>query len=399
MHVDILLINCNVATMLQGYGISRDAIVAIKDGKIHWVGPSSGSPLFNSVDVYDCKGAWVTPGLIDCHTHIVYGGNRAKEWELKLAGASYEEVALAGGGIVSTVGATRDASVGDLVASASPRVEALLAEGVTAMEIKSGYGLNLEAERNQLLAAREIATKYGITVGTTFLGAHALPKEYDGKPDLYISEVIRMLRVLNQQGLVDCVDAFCESIGFSVEQTSRVFEAAKQLGLPVRLHGDQLHDFSGGLLARKHQALSVDHCEHMGKEGVAAMAEAGSVAVLLPTANYFIRETLKPPVEAFRQAGVEMAIATNCNPGSSPCCSLLLAMNMACTLFGLTAEEAVAGVTRNAAKAMGLEKTHGTLEIGKVADLALWEVKDMCELPYHLGLNCLKAVFRNGIKI
>jgi imidazolonepropionase len=311
----------------------------------------------------------MTPGLIDCHTHIVYGGDRAYEWELKLKGASYEEVAFSGGGIVNTVDGTRKATVDSLVESAKKRVEALLREGVTSMEIKSGYGLELDAERNQLLAAQESSKLYGIHVQRTFLAAHAIPREYKGKADEYITECIKMMDILAKEGLIDAVDAFCESIAFSVDQTARVFQRAKELGLPIRLHGDQLNDYGGGALAARFGAMSCDHCEYAGDEAIQAMSDGKVVAVLLPTANYFISESKMPALDRFRDKNVDITIATNCNPGSSPCCSILLTMNMACTRFRLSPQESLKAVTLNAAKAMGRSGTVGSIEVGKHADL------------------------------
>ena len=406
----LLLINCRVASMCVAesksasgaeYGaVEGTGAVGVADGRIAFVGSQDALPSTEystlAREVRDCQGRWVTPGLIDCHTHIVYGGNRAGEWELKLKGATYEEVAQAGGGIVNTVEGTRSASVAELVDLARPRVEALLAEGVTTMEIKSGYGLELEAERKSLQAARAIGSEYDLEVVSAFLGAHAIPREYAGRGDAYIAEVVKMVGVLAGEGLVDSVDAFCETIGFSVEQTKLVFDEARRLQIPIRLHGDQLHDFGGANLASEYNALSCDHCEYTSEAGAKAMAAAGSVAVLLPTANYFIKETKRPPVDLFRQEGVDMAIATNCNPGSSPCTSILLCLNMACTIFGMTPEEAFLGVTRNAARAVGKGDTHGTLEVGKVGDLCVWDVESPCEIAYYLGLNRLTECFKEG---
>jgi imidazolonepropionase len=326
----------------------------------------------------------------------VYGGDRSGEWEIKLKGASYEEVAKAGGGIVNTVKGTRAATVDELVEMARPRVQALLREGITAMEIKSGYGLEETAERRMLQAAREIGRRFNIKVCATFLGAHAVPTEFKDRADAYVEDVLRMMRVLKDEGLVDAVDCFTESIAFSVAQTQRIFDEAKRLELPIRLHGDQLNDLGGAALAAKYGALSCDHCEKTSEEGVKAMAASGTIAVLLPVSNYFIKDKARPPVQSFRAAGVPMALATNCNPGSSPCTSILLCLNMGCTVFGLTPEEALLGVTRHAASAMGLGETHGVLEVGKAGDLNVWDVRNPCELAYYLGLNKLVACYRAG---
>jgi len=396
MDWDSLWFNGHAATMGPA-GAIRDAAVAVKDGRIVWVGSRVDLPKGRAVEEHDLGGRWVTPGLIDCHTHLVFGGNRAREFEMRLEGASYEEIAKAGGGIVSTVAATRAADEDGLVASAARRLERLLAEGVTVVEVKSGYGLDLPTERAMLRAARELGRRYGVTVRTTCLAAHAVPPEYAGRADDYISLVCdSILPVLTSEGLVDAVDAFCEWIAFSQEQTSRVFDAASRLGLPVKLHADQLSDGGGAALAARHGALSADHVEHTGEGGVRAMAEAGTVAVLLPGAFYTLRETKLPPVDLFRMHGVPMAVATDCNPGTSPAVSLLLMLNMACTLFRLTPQEALAGVTRNAAKALGMAETHGTLEAGKAADFAVWDIGDPAELCYWLGANPCVGLMRGG---
>jgi len=405
---DLLLTNCRVATMSESqkdkpYGMlaggAPDSAVAVKDGRLAFVGLQSelqGSLNELAHEIYDTQGQLVTPGLIDCHTHIVYGGDRCDEWETKLKGASYEEVAEAGGGIVNTVDKTRKLSPDELLEMSKPRVEALLNEGVTSIDIKSGFGLNLENERKTLQVGRKIGEKYNITVLTTYLGAHALPREYKGRQDEYIDTVVSDLEVLSKEGLVDAVDAFCETIGFTEAQTAKVFEKAQELGIPRRLHGDALHDGGGGALAAKFRCLSCDHCEYTSLESVKAMAASGTVAVFLPSANYFSQWKKRPPVEAFRKNGVPMALGTNCNPGSSPCCSMLLNLNMACTLMGLTPEEALLGATRNAAKAMGISDDRGSLDVGKAADLAVWDVKKPCELVYMLGLNRLTRCYREG---
>ena len=398
---DLLFTNCDVATMAgtEGYGMIEGGAVGVIGGKIAYVGGFVTSATIKSATCHkDMKGKLLTPGLIDCHTHIVYGGDRAEEWEMKIKGATYEEVAKAGGGIVNTVDGTRTATVDDLVEGAKKRVEALLKEGVTTLEIKSGYGLEIESERKMLLAAKELSRIYGIAVEKTFLAAHAVPREFEGRPDEYITECLKMMETLAGEGLIDCVDAFCESIGFTVEQTTRVFVKAKELNLQVRLHGDQLNDFGGGELAAKFGALSCDHCEYAGDEAIQAMSDGKVVAVLLPTANYFINETRMPPIDKFRAKKVDIAIATNCNPGSSPCCSLLLVMNMACTRFRMSPAEALRGVTCNAAKAIGRSGEVGSIEVGKTANLAVWGVGKggAAELAYYMGLNQLDSVYVNG---
>jgi imidazolonepropionase len=390
--------NLRAATMDgPGYGLIEDAAIVIEGESIAWVGPSHDLPTPAAFDAeHDAGGALVTPGLIDCHTHLVYGGDRANEFELRLNGASYEDVARAGGGIVSTVRATREASEDELLAQSLPRLGALMAEGVTTVEIKSGYGLALEHERKCLRVARRLGEQERVAVSTTFLGAHALPAEFAGRPDDYIDEVRRMLVTLHAEGLVDAVDAFCERIGFTPQQTRRVFEAANTRGLPVKLHAEQLSDSGGAQLASAFGALSCDHLEWLSEEGARAMARAGSVAVLLPGAFYFLRETRLPPVALLREHGVPMAVSTDCNPGSSPCTSLLLMLNMACTLFRLTPEEALAGVTRHAARALGLAD-RGVLRAGCRADFALWEVRQPAQLAYAMGFNPLRRTVFAGV--
>lgn len=383
--------HCRAATMQPGgaaYGLIENAAIVVDGATLAWVGPRGSLPpdLERRCESrHDGGGALVTPGLVDCHTHLVYGGDRAHEFELRLNGATYEEIARAGGGIASTVKATRAAGEEDLMAQAAPRIAALRAEGVTTVEIKSGYGLALEHERKCLRVARALGGK-GIDVRTTFLGAHALPPEFAGQPDAYIDEVLRMLHALHGEGLVDAVDAFCERIAFSTAQTERVFAAARAAGLPVKLHAEQLSDSGGAALAARHGALSCDHLEWLSEEGAQAMAQAGSVAVLLPGAFYFLRETRLPPVDLLRRHRVPMAVSTDCNPGSSPCTSLLLMLNMACTLFRLTPEEALAGVTRHAARALGLDD-RGTLAAGQRADFVLWDVARPAQLCYAIGFN------------
>jgi imidazolonepropionase len=386
--------NARLATMRQDLpdlGVIEHGLIAARDGHIVFAGAHSDFPSdAEAAERIDCAGRWITPGLIDCHTHLVFGGNRAHEFELRLAGASYEEIARAGGGIVSTVAATRAAGEAELIASALPRLDALIGEGVTSVEIKSGYGLNTETEMRQLAAARALGRNRPVTVKTTFLGAHALPPEAGGDKDGYIDLVCReMLQAVARAGLADAVDAFMESIAFSKDQAARVFAAAKALGLPVKLHADQLSNLGGAALAAQFSALSADHLEHTDGASVAAMARARTVAVLLPGAFYFIRETQKPPIELFRAHGVNMALATDCNPGSSPLTSLLLVMNMGATLFRMTVAECLAGVTREGARALGILGETGTLEAGKWCDLAIWDLERPAELVYRIGFNPL----------
>lgn len=398
MRCDTLWHNARLATMTTpDMGLVECGLVASRNGTISYAGPAERAPAIDAGRMVDCGGRWITPGLIDCHTHIVHAGNRAHEFELRLEGASYEEIARAGGGIVSTMRATRAASEDDLVASALPRVDALIAEGVTTIEIKSGYGLDLASEAKMLRAARRIGRERPLRVSTTFLGAHALPPEYAGDPDGYIDMIAsEMLPAIAREGLADAVDAFCEGIGFSPAQTQRVFAAAQTAGLPVKIHAEQLSNQHGAALAARFGALSADHLEHLDDAGVAAMATSGTVATLLPGAFYFMRESRLPPVEALREAGVPMALATDCNPGTSPLTSLLLAMNMGATLFRLTVSECLAGVTRNAARALGLADQIGTLEVGKRCDLAIWDIDRPAELVYRMGANPLHARIWSG---
>ena len=377
-----------IAPSAPGLGIVEHGAVACRNGRIVYAGPEAEMPSLDGETV-DCAGRWITPGLVDCHTHLVHAGNRAREFEMRLDGASYEAIARAGGGIVTSVQAVRDATVEQLVAEALPRLDALLAEGVTTLEIKSGYGLDLGSERKQLLAARRLSQARAVSVATTFLGAHALPPGATDK-DAYIRDICdAMLPAIAAERLADAVDAFCETVAFSPAQVARVFEAARRLGLPVKLHADQLSDGGGAQLAAEARALSADHLEYASPAGVAAMARAGTVAVLLPGAFYFIRETQVPPVAEFRRKGVPMALATDCNPGSSPLTSLLLTMNMAATLFRLTVAECIAGVTREGARALGRLSEVGTLEPGKWCDLAIWDVGEVAELVYRIGFNPL----------
>jgi imidazolonepropionase len=394
MQVDTLFTDARLATLRDGVsGIVENGAIAAKDGAIVFAGPAAELP--SDLDAREriaCDGRWITPGLIDCHTHVVHGGNRAREFEMRLDGASYEEIARAGGGIVSTVSATRAASEDELVAGALPRLDALIAEGVTTIEVKSGYGLDTQSEARMLRAARRLTGERDIGVVTSFLGAHALPPEAKGDKDAFIALIVdEMLPAIASEGLADAVDGFCEGIAFSPEQMARVFDKARALGLPVKLHADQLSNLHGAALAARYGALSADHLEYTDDAGAAAMAHAGTVAVVLPGAFYFLRETQKPPIEAFRKAGVRMALATDCNPGSSPMTSLLLTMNMGATLFRMTVTECLAGVTREAARALGRLDSIGTLDAGKRCDLAIWDIESPAELVYRIGFNPLHA--------
>nr|WP_293611404.1 imidazolonepropionase [Ponticaulis sp.] len=373
-------------------GLIEDGVLAARHGRLVYAGPADGAPAFTSDQHIDCEGRLVTPGLIDCHTHLVYAGNRADEFEKRLEGVSYEEITRNGGGIASTVTATRAASEQELMSESLPRLDALLAEGVTTLEVKSGYGLNLEAERRMLSVARALQSERKVRIATTFLGAHAVPKDFQGAADAYVDLVVsEMLPSIAEAQLADAVDGFCETIGFSTEQIRRVFEAARELGLPVKLHAEQLSDQNGSALAAEFGALSADHLEYLSESGVQAMAQSGTVATLLPGAFYATHETKLPPVEALRQHGVPMAIATDCNPGTSPLTSVLLAMNMAATLFRMTVQECLQGVTINAAKALGLQDNIGSLEAGKSCDLAIWDVRSPSDLVYRIGFNPLHA--------
>jgi imidazolonepropionase len=372
--------------------------IAVAQGQIAWIGAPDAVPQMHAQAArHDGAGALVTPGLVDCHTHLVYGGQRANEFAMRLAGASYEEVARAGGGIVSSVRATREASEDQLFDCASRRLRSLLTEGVCAVEIKSGYGLSLEHERKQLRVARKLGEAHGVTVRTTFLGAHALPPEYADRQAAYVDLVCNeMLPALHAEGLVDAVDVFCERIAFTLTETEQVFRAAQALGLPVKLHAEQLSDMGGAALAARYGALSCDHIEHLSQAGVDAMAAAGTVAVLLPGAYYTLRDTQLPPIDALRAAGVPMAVSTDHNPGTSPALSLLLMANMACTLFRLTVPEAIAGITTQAARALGLQHTHGALIAGRPANFVLWDLQDAAELAYWFGQRPVRCVVRQG---
>ena len=399
---DHLWHHCRLATLSpqrEGLGIIEDGVIAAKGGIIIFAGAKADAPVdLDAAERTDCEGRWITPGLVDCHTHLVYGGNRAEEFELRLAGASYEEIARRGGGIVSTVKATRAASEQELVAGSQRRLDALIAEGVTTIEIKSGYGLELATERRQLRAARQLARDNPITVRTSFLGAHALPPERAGDPKTYIAEVCDMIPQLAGEGLVDAVDAFCEKIAFSPQETAQVFARARGCNLRVKIHADQLSNLGGAALAARFDALSADHLEYADESGVAAMASAGTVAVVLPGAYYFLREKQTPPIELMRKHRVPIALATDSNPGSSPLTSLLLTMNMGATLFRLTVDECLAAVTREAARALGLFGETGSLEAGKHCDLAIWDIERPAELVYRIGFNPLHArVWRGRI--
>ena len=398
-----LITHVHIATMTDGsqsYGEMRDAALATDStGKIAWLGAMTQLPktIPESIDVIDGQGKWLTPGLVDCHSHIVFGGNRANEFEMRLQGKSYEEIAKAGGGIISTVTATRQASHEDLLAGALKRATALSSQGVTTLEVKSGYGLDLENELKMLRVASEISEHLPLTIRRTFLGAHALPPEYKDDSDGYIDLVCQqMLPAAKTQSLVDAVDVFCEGIAFDAAQTERVFEAAKALEIPVKIHAEQLSNIGGTELAAKFGALSSDHIEYLDEAGVKAMAESGMVAVLLPGAFYFLRETKQPPISLLRQHNVPMAIASDANPGSSPLNSLQLMLNMACTLFRLTPAEALAGVTCFGAKALGLGNEVGQLKVGYQADIALWDITQPAELCYQFGVNPLAMLFKQG---
>lgn len=399
---DALWVDARIVTMRDGrYNSIERGAIAMEAGLIAWLGPHAGLPGEAATlarEVHDLRGAMLTPGLIDCHTHLVFAGNRAREFELRLQGASDADIARAGGGMVSTVEATRDASDTELVSAAARRLRRLMDEGVTSVEIKSGYGLDTRTELKMLRAVKLLGESTPLTVKKTFLGAHALPPEFQGRADDYIALVCNeMLPAAAEAGLVDAVDAFCEGIAFSAAQTARVFDRAAELGLRVKLHADQLSDLGGAELAARYQALSADHLEYTSEAGVRALAEAGTVAVLLPGAFYFLREKQAPPVQMLRHHGVPVAIATDCNPGSSPLSSMLLAMNMACTLFRLTPEEALAGATCHAARALGMADSHGSLAVGMAADFAVWDVASPAELAYAMGVNPCVGAVKGGV--
>ncbi|EKT4531630.1 imidazolonepropionase [Pseudomonas putida] len=393
--------HCHVATMADGrYSAIEDAAIVTSAGLIEWIGPRAELAPVEADRTVDLGGAWVTPGLIDCHTHAVFGGNRSGEFEQRLQGVSYAEIAAQGGGIASTVRATRAASEDELFASARQRVRALMRDGVTTIEVKSGYGLDLANERKMLRVARRLADELPLTVRATCLAAHALPPEYAGRADDYIAHICdEMLPALAAEGLVDAVDAFCEHLAFSPAQVERLFIKARELGLPVKLHAEQLSSLHGSSLAARYQALSADHLEFMTEEDAMAMANAGTVAVLLPGAFYFLRETQLPPMDALRRHGVKIALASDLNPGTSPGLSLRLMLNMGCTCFRMTPEEALAGVTVHAATALGLGDSHGSLQVGKVADFVAWQIERPADLAYWLGGDLPKRVVRMGHEI
>jgi imidazolonepropionase len=400
---DHVWIGVNIATMVAGaepYGNLKDAALAVKGERIAWIGTAAEGKIraaAQNLDVLDAQGLWMTPGLIDCHTHLVYGGNRVAEFEQRLCGASYEDIAQAGGGIQSTVQATRAATHAELQASAAVRANRLMAEGVTTIEVKSGYGLDLKSERRLLEVARDLGAQLPVSIMKTYLGLHALPREFAADRQAFVDRVSGpWLESLAAAGLVDAVDAFCEGMAFSLAETERLLRAAKQLGLPAHLHAGQLSDMGAAELAAKWGALSADHLEYLSADGARSLAAAGTVAVLLPTAYFTLRQTTPPPVAALREAQVALAVATDSNPGTSPCTSILLALNMACTLFGLTPEEALSGATRQAARALGALDDIGTLEVGKRADIALWRIERPAELCYGLGANPCAAVMYRG---
>ncbi len=411
---DSIIINANIATFSEQYGFDiysnnqsestpygqlENAAIGIKEGKIAWIGSNEQMTPhlshYQDAQIKDAVGGWLTPGLIDCHTHLVYAGNRSNEFEARLHGASYQDIAAQGGGIVSTVSATRAASIEEIFSQSEKRLLALLKEGATSIEIKSGYGLDLDTERKMLTVARQLGDKYDIHVSTTYLAAHALPPEYKDRADDYITQVCKWLPILHQEGLVDAVDGFCENIAFSAEQIRRVFEVARSLDLPVKLHSEQLSDIGGSALVAEYQGLSSDHLEHLSETDIKKMAASDTVAVLLPGAFYTLRDTKLPPIDGLRKHQVAIAISTDCNPGTSPLTSLLLAMNMGCTLFYLTPEEVLAGATIHAAKALGLADK-GKIEIGCDADLALWDITRPADLCYQIGLNPIVGTMRQG---
>jgi imidazolonepropionase len=401
MSMKKLWINCHIATMQDGqYSSIESAAIVTLAQHIHWVGAEKDVPVDDYAEIIDLNGAWVTPGLIDCHTHSVFGGNRSVEFEKRLQGVSYAEIAASGGGIASTVRATREASEEQLLASALKRIRCMLKDGVTTIEIKSGYGLDYSNERKMLRVIRQVAQTLPMTVKSTCLAAHALPPEYQDQSDAYIEHICtEMLPKLHQEGLVDAVDAFCEHLAFSPAQVERVFKAAQALNLPVKLHAEQLSSLGGSTLAARYHALSADHLEYMTEADAKAMAASGTVAVLLPGAFYFLRETKYPPLDSLQQHGVRIALSSDLNPGTSPALSLRLMLNMGSTLFRLTPEQALAGVTTHAAYALGLQDTHGTLEQGKVADFIAWDIEHPSEIVYWLGGDLSKRIIQHGNEI
>lgn len=405
-NIDAIWHNANLATFSENrkkpYGAIQNGAIATKDGKIIWVGEERElqEQKFIAKNTYDLEGRWITPGFTDCHTHLVYAGNRANEFEKRLQGYTYGEIAAAGGGILSTVNATRNANEESLFMQSARRLQCLISEGVTTVEIKSGYGLDRETEIKCLRVAKKLAQHFPVTVKTTYLGAHAIPPEYKQHPDDYIEYICKeVLPFIHSEKLADAVDGFCEKIAFNPLQITRFFDAATKLGLPVKLHAEQLSDSKGALLAANFHALSCDHLEYISEESLQAMAKQGSVAVLLPGAYYFLNEKVKPPIAKFREYQIPMAIATDANPGTSPILSILLIANMACTLFGFTPEEALRGICYNSAKALGLEKTHGSLEKDKVADFAIWDINSPVELVYAIGQKSLYHVVKNGVLV
>lgn len=400
----LLLVNVNLATMNADFGYGKDVpygaidkgAIAIKDGKIAWLGSVSDLPKCTAKQTLDLGGKWLTPALIDCHTHLVYAGNRSNEFEMRLNGVNYSTIAKNGGGILSTVKATRAATFDELYRQSVPRLKALMEQGVASIDIKSGYGLDLDSERKMLKVAQKLGEDFGITIQKTYLAAHALPPEFVGQQSAYVDKVCQWLGILHAEGLVDAVDAFCESIAFNTQEVGKIFATAKALGLPVKLHAEQLSDMNGAGLVADFAGLSADHIEYLSENNVKKMAEKGVVGVLLPTAFYTLKETKVPPIDLMRQYGVKMAISTDCNPGTSPSTSLLLAMNMACTLFGLTPEEALAGTTVNAACALGLSKK-GQLAVGLDADIAIWDIDRPADLCYLIGQNRLQNLLIGGV--
>ena len=403
MNFDSLWTGGHLATMAaggRGYGVIENGALGVKNGRIAWIGPAGKLPLGaaeGAAVVEDLAGGWVTPGLIDCHTHLVYAGNRAAEFEMRLKGASYPEIAAAGGGILSTVRSVRAAGSDELYMQSLPRLQAMRASGVTTLEVKSGYGLDVANEMKMLAVMQRLNAQTPVRVVPTFLGAHALPPEFEGRPDAYVDLVVNaMLPLVVKNGLAAAVDVFCETIGFTPEQTECIFQAAVSHGLPVKLHAEQLSDSKGAVLAARYRALSVDHLEYLNADDVPLLAAAACVAVLLPGAFYYLKESRKPPIDTLRNCGVPMAVSTDANPGTSPIFSIRIAMNMACVFFGLTPEEALAGVTCHAARALGLQDEIGTLAVNRAADFAVWDIASPAELAYHMGDSPLRYTVFNG---